>query len=74
MASASSAQDEPTLNASTSKAWEGRAYADRFGQIVVYLFTLNQEREARQGIGILSTDEGADATDIGRLRAQIRPV
>src|SRR5215469_257003 len=37
----------------------------------MYQFT--PEREARQGIGVLSTDESADATDISLPREQIRP-
>src|SRR5215831_1348523 len=37
----------------------------------MYLFALRQQREAREGIGILSTDEGAHPADVGLLGSQI---
>ena len=40
----------------------------------MYLFALGQEREARQAVGILPTNEGADPADVRLLRAQISPV
>src|SRR6516162_3472960 len=40
----------------------------------MYLFTLREQRETRQSIGILATDECAHAADVGLLGSQIRRV
>src|SRR5262249_65102 len=40
----------------------------------MYLFALREQRETRQGVGILATDEGAHAADVGLLGSQISRV